>query len=126
MNGVYGEGITPYLQDLTGSGLDFTPNPQNPAKIQTMPMWGWQAAGQINLSQRLFVSGGYSNVNVERNHGYYSEDEYKFGQYIFGNIFYSLTPRCRIAAEYLYGTRKNMSNERNHANRVNVMVQYNF
>ena len=126
MNGVYGEGITPYIQDLTGSGLDFTPNPQNPAKIQTMPMWGWQAAGQINLSQRLFVSGGYSNVNVERNHGYYSEDEYKFGQYIFGNIFYSLTPRCRIAAEYLYGTRKNMSNERNHANRVNVMVQYNF
>ena len=37
-NGVYGEGITPYIQDLTGSGLDFAPNPENPAQMQTMPM----------------------------------------------------------------------------------------
>ena len=29
MNGVYGKGVTPYIQDLTGSGLDFTPNPEN-------------------------------------------------------------------------------------------------
>lgn len=126
MNGVYGQGITPYIQDLTGSGLDFTPNPQNGDKIQTMPMWGWQAAAQINLSRRLFISGGYSMVRVQRSHGYYSDDEYKQGQYIFGNIFYALTSRCKIAGEYLYGTRKDMNNAKNHANRVNVMVQYNF
>ena len=47
MNGVYGKGITPYIQDLTGAGLDFTPDPRNAAYIQTMPMWGWQAAGQF-------------------------------------------------------------------------------
>lgn len=126
MNGVYGEGITPYIQDLTGSGLDFTPNPQNPTSLQTMPMWGWQAAGQINLSRRLFISGGYSTVRVEKKHGYYAADEYRQGQYIFGNIFYAITPRCHIAGEYLYGTRKNMNSEKNHANRVNVMLKYNF
>ena len=27
-----------------------------------MPMWGWQAAAQINLTPRLFISGGYSDV----------------------------------------------------------------
>ncbi|MEG0807553.1 MAG: DcaP family trimeric outer membrane transporter [Alistipes sp.] len=126
MNGVYGEGITPYIQDLTGSGLDFTPNPANAEQIQTMPMWGYQAAGQFNLSPRLFLSGGYSSVYVEQKHGAYSTDEYKQGKYIFGNIFYSLTPRCQIAAEYLYGTRQNMDKVENHANRVNVMLQYNF
>ena len=126
MNGVYGEGITPYLQDLTGSGLDFTPNPQNPNQIQTMPMWGWQAAGQINLTRRFWLSGGYSTVQVEKNHGYYATDEYKQGQYIFGNVFYAVTPRCKIAAEYLRGTREDMNSVKNHANRVNVMVQYNF
>ena len=126
MNGVYGEGITPYIQDLTGSGLDFTPNPENASRIQTMPMWGWQAAAQFNLSQRLFVSGGYSVVNVEKENGFYAEDEYKQGQYIFGNIFYAVNSRCRIAAEYLYGTRKDMSNLEGHANRAQVMLQYNF
>ncbi len=126
MNGVYGQGITPYIQDLTGSGLDFTPNPQNPDRIQTMPMWGWQAAAQINLTQRLFISGGYSMVRVQRSHGFYANDEYKQGQYIFGNIFYAITPRCQIAGEYLYGSRKNMSNDKNHANRVNIQLKYSF
>ncbi|MCM1151930.1 MAG: DcaP family trimeric outer membrane transporter [Alistipes sp.] len=126
MNGVYGEGITPYIQDLTGSGLDFTPDPQNAEKIQTMPMWGWQAAAQINLSRRVALSGGFSMVRVEQKHGYYSENEYRQGQYIFGNIFCNVSQRCRIAGEYLYGTRKNMISDKNHANRINLMVQYNF
>ncbi len=126
MNGIYGEGITPYIQDLTGSGLDFTPNPQNPEQIQTMPMWGWQAAAQINLSRRVFVSGGYSMVRVQRSHGYYSTEQYKQGEYIFGNVFWSITPRCKMAAEYLYGSRKDMGGLKNHANRVNLMVQYSF
>ena len=126
MNGVYGEGITPYIQDLTGSGLDFTPNPEDPSLVRMMPMWGWQAAGQINITPRLFVSGGYSTVRVQRSHGFYSDDQYKQGQYIFGNIFYSITPRCKVAGEYLYGSRKDMSNDKGHANRVNVMLQYSF
>ena len=126
MNGVYGKGVTPYIQDLTGSGLDFTPNPENADQIQTMPMWGWQAAAQINLTPRLFISGGYSTVRVQRSHGFYSDDQYKQGQYIFGNIFYSITPRCKVAGEYLYGSRKDMSNDKGHANRVNVMLQYSF
>ena len=125
-NGIYGEGITPYIQDLTGSGLDFTPNPQNAAKIQTMPMYAWQAAAKINLAKRLSVSGGYSTVTVCKHNGYYADNEYRRGDYIFGNIFYNITPRFTIAAEYLYGKRKNMNDANNHANRVNVMAQYNF
>ena len=126
MNGVYGKGITPYIQDLTGSGLDFAPNPQNAEKIQTMPMWGWQAAAQINLSRRVCLTGGYSMVRMEHNHGAVSDNEYRQGQYIFGNIFYNVTSRFRVAGEFLYGTRKNMNAAKNHANRANLMVQYSF
>ena len=125
-NGVYGEGITPYIQDLAGSGLDFTPNPVAPRHIQTMPMYAWQASAQLNLTKRLSVSGGYSTVTVCKENGYYADNEYKRGNYIFGNIFCHITPRFNIAAEYLYGTRKNVDDQRNHANRVNVMAQYNF
>ncbi len=126
-NGVYGEGISPYIQDLEGLNLDFTPDPSNPNRMQTMPMWGWQAAGQINLLPgKLSMSGGYSMVRVEKHNGYVSDDEYRQGQYIFGNVFYHITPRLKVAAEYLYGTHKNMAAQKSHANRVNIMAQYNF
>ena len=126
-NGVYGEGISRYIQDLSGLGYDFTPDPLDPAKIQTMPMWGWFGAARINIvPQRLFLSGGYSEAHVEHKHGYYSGEQYRNGQYIFGNVFYNLTSRCSLAAEYLYGRRENMDGAKNHANRVSVQVQYNF
>ena len=126
MNGVYGEGITPYIQDLTGAGLDFTPNPLDASRIQTMPMWGFQAAAQVNILPNLFVSGGYSMVQIQHKNGYYSEDQYRRGQYAFGNVFYCFTNRFKIAAEYLWAYRKNMNGEYNHANRINVLLKYNF
>ena len=126
MNGVYGEGITPYLQDLTGSGLDFTPNPSDEGRVQTMPMYGWQAAAQINILPNLFISGGYSAVTVCKKNGYYTADQYRMGQYIFGNVFYNVTRRFCIAAEYLWAKRENMSGVSHHANRVNLLAKYNF
>ena len=126
MNGTYGQGISRYIQDITGSGLDFSPNPLNPYKAQTMPMYGWQVAAQLNIMPNLFVSGGYSAVTVCRKNGYISESQYKQGQYIFGNVFWNLTPRFVIAAEYLYGSRKNMNGDKGHSNRVNVLAKYSF
>ena len=126
MNGIYGEGISRYINDLMGTGLDFTPRPDDPTRVQTTPMFGWQAAAQINILPNLFVSGGYSAVTVRKKNGVYSEDMYKQGQYIFGNVFWNLTPRFVLAAEYLYGHRKNMDGAKAHANRINVLAKYSF
>ena len=125
-NGVYGEGITPYIQDITGSGLDFTPNPSNPAQLQTTPMYGMQGAIQVNPTSRLQTSAGVSMVQVEKKNGYEQAFPYKRGVYAFGNVFYKLTPRCTVAGEYLYGSRENMDNQKGDANRINLMLQYNF
>ena len=125
-NGVYGRGITPYILDLIGSGLDFAPAPPNPDRMRTIPMWGGQAALQADLSKRLSVTGGYSTVRVEHENGPLPADRYRQGQYIFCNIFCTLTPLCRVAAEYLHGTRRNMDGAAGAANRVSLQVQYNF
>ncbi len=126
-NGVYGKGITPYIQDLTGSGLDFTPNPENLNQIQTMPMWAVQGAAQVDIiPEQFWFSGGYSVARVEQHNGYYSADEYRRGTYIFGNVFYKVTDNFTLAAEYLHGGRKNMDGLKGDANRVSIMMQYNF
>lgn len=127
MNGVYGEGITPYIQDLTGSPYDFIYKPNNRSELETLPMWGWQAAAQVNIiPKRLWVAAGYSEVGLESGDGVLSDSQYKRGQYLFANAFYNLTPRLTFAVEYLYGARKNMSEDKNSANRVNIMAQYHF
>ena len=127
MNGVYGRGITPYIQDLSGAPYDFTYNPHKPTELQMPPMWGWQAAAQINIIPQMFwFTGGYSNVHLERDNGALSDNQYKRGEYIFGNLFYNVTPNFTLALEYLHGSRENMSDAHNRANRVSVMAQYNF
>lgn len=125
-NGVYGKGISSYVQDLSGAGLDMVVGVEDPTKIRTLPMYGWLAAGKFNIMHGLSVSGGYSEVVVDRKTGYWSPSQYKKGQYIFGNLFYHLSPRFELAIEYLYGTHKNMAGEKNSANRIQAMVKYNF
>lgn len=127
MNGVYGRGITPYIQDLAGAPYDITYNPNNPQKAQTMPMWGWQAAAQINIIPGIaWVSGGYSEVHLEEHNGIISGNQYKRGQYIFGNAFCNVTPNLTVALEYLYGGRDDISGTKSNANRISIMAQYNF
>lgn len=127
MNGVYGRGITPYIQDLAGSPYDFTYGPNNPERIQTQPMWGWQVAGQVNIMpRRLWVAGGYSTVCLEPHNGYLSANQYHRGDYIFANAFYNVTSNFTVALEYLYGSRRDMGGSKSEANRLSLMAQYNF
>ena len=127
MNGVYGRGITPYIQDLTGSPYDFAYNPKNPKQMQTMPMWGWQAAAQINIIPGVFwLAGGYSDVRLEKENGYLSDNQYHKGNYIFGNAFCNITKNFTVALEYLHGSREDMSGKKGEAHRVSIMAQYNF
>lgn len=127
MNGVYGRGITPYIQDLTGSPYDFAYNPKNPEQMQTMPMWGWQAAAQINIVPDVFwLAGGYSDVRLEKENGYLSDNQYHKGNYIIGNAFCNISKNFTVALEYLHGSREDMSGKKGEANRVSIMAQYNF
>jgi predicted porin len=90
-------------------------------------MWGWQAAAQVNILPDVFwVAAGYSEVGLGERNGYLSDNQYRRGNYVFANAFYNITPRLTLALEYLYGSRKDMNDISNSANRINIMAQYNF
>lgn len=127
MNNVYGKGITPYIQELTGTPYDLIYNHDNPALLDTPLMMGWQTAAQINIIPGVFwVAGGYSTVQLDKDQGYLADDQYHQSSYIFGNAFCNITPNFTVALEYLRGMRENMNGDRAHANRVNLLLQYNF
>jgi hypothetical protein len=90
-------------------------------------MWAVQGSAQLNIiPEQLTVAGGYSVARVEQENGFYAADEFRRGTYIFGNIFYHVTDNFTLAAEYLRGGRKNMDGLKGTANRVSIMLQYNF
>ncbi len=126
-NGVYGQGISQYIQDIAGAGLDFQPNPAAPESIQAIPAFGAQAALRINFVPGILsLSGGYSMVQVNHRNGYLDANTYRQGEYIFGNLFCHVSPRMTLALEYIRGKRENMDGLSNHANRGSLMIKYHF
>lgn len=126
-SGTYGEGISNYIVDLIGLGIDFMPNPDNPSEVSTTAMYGYQASTQININPKLWFSAGYSYVSNEPAYDNIDNlSDYKSGTYIFGNCFYSITSRLQVAGEYIYGSRKSLDLTTNSANRIVAMLQFTF
>lgn len=124
----YGKGIGQYLNDISNLNVDIVPDPDNEGKMQALPMLGWYAGLQYNISPKVFLSSTYSMSRLYSENGYPANeaDTYRYGQYFVANLFWNVTPDMQVGAEYLRGWRTNFDSSANHANRMNLLVQYSF
>ena len=125
----YGKGIRSYLNDHSNFDIDLVPDPDDPSKMQTLPMLGWFAGLQYNFSPKVFMSSTYSVARVYSENGWPSQDSdfFKYSQYFVCNIFWKATKGLQLGAEYLRGWRTGfLENSTRHANRINAQVQYSF
>lgn len=126
----YGEGMTNYIQDLTGFGMDLMPDPKNPSSMKAVKAWCGFAALQYTFSPRFFCTAIYSHVRTYADR--YTEpsnpwgDHYKYGQYILGNLFYNINSIAQLGVEYVYGRRVNNDGSQAHDNRLEAMIQVSF
>ena len=132
-NGQYGQGITTYMMDMNmpDQNVNVVTDPENPNRIETRKMWGWQIGAHFNLLDNLYLSTGYSVAGIDNNKQYSAENSkfggnYRKGQYAFGGAFWQFSKHCQFAMEYLYGTRENMDGVKNHANRIQARVRVSF
>ncbi len=125
-SGTCGEGITNYMQDTYGIGLDATVTSGLDPQANITFMYGWQASSLVQISQKVMASVGYSVVSIEGAKSKFSAEDYQKADYIIANVFYSVTQRVQLSAEYLWGKRTNFGGDNRSANRINTMVQYNF
>lgn len=125
-SGTLGEGITNYMQDTYGSGLDVIVSSGNSPTASMTLMYGYQLSALAQLTDRTMVSGGYSIINIEGAKSKFMASDYRQGEYLFANIFYSVTPRIQLSSEYLWGKRTNNDGAHNSANRFYTMIQYSF
>ncbi len=122
----YGKGFSSYINDLSMLNLDMVPNNNTPGKMQSLKSWAGYAGLKMEFSPRVFCSVTYSQAKVYSEDSFFVDEMYKTGQYIAANIFWNLTENCHLGAEYLMGKRTNMNKDDRSANRVNILVQYNF
>lgn len=125
-----GKGMTSYFEDVTGLGLDMTPDPNNPSKLQTVKAWGGYLGLQYNWSSKVYSNLIYSHLRVYA--PYYTDSDtpwatqYKYGQYAVANVFYNITPQFSWALEYIWGRRVDMNRSQAHDNRLQTMLQVTF
>ncbi|WP_338394998.1 DcaP family trimeric outer membrane transporter [Fulvitalea axinellae] len=124
--GAGGSGFSRYLQDLSGLGLDFIPDPDSPGQLHAVDAFGGYAGLQYNFSEKNLVSCTYSQVRASLPAGTQMDDQYLYGQYLVANYFWNTRATIQLGIEYVYGRRVNRNGESNHANRVQASVQYNF
>lgn len=124
----YGKGIGSYLNDLSNLNVDLVPDPDKEGKMQVLPMMGWYAGLQYNITPKIFVSGTYSLSRLYSENGYPNDipTYYRKGQYLVANAFWNVSSNLQVGVEYLRGWRSEFNSSTRHANRLNALMQYSF
>ncbi len=124
----YGKGIGLYLNDLGELNVDLVTNGNDKEKLQALPMMGWFAGLQYNITPNIFVSGTYSASRIYSEDGYATAnpDNYHYGQYAVGNLFWNASNNLQMGIEYLSGWKTTFNRDTHHANRICLMTKYSF
>ncbi len=124
--GVYGDGIGRYIQDLEGREFDLAPSNQE-GELDTYRAFGGFVGASANLwRNKLTMNMIYSTVELYDDKLAYEPDHYNNSQYFTVNLFYKIIPACVVAVEYNWGIRTNNDHNFGTANRIQAMLKYSF
>ncbi|MDE7426517.1 MAG: hypothetical protein K2M79_01785 [Muribaculaceae bacterium] len=121
----YGHGYAGLTGDLMLGAYDLVSHPDKPGELYAPASMGWSVGLQYNFRPELFTS-----VTVSEN-VYIPDDsmpgtEYKRGWFGCVNVFWNLTPRIQVGAEYDLGSRVNFDGAHRLAHRVGALCQFAF
>jgi hypothetical protein len=119
-----GKGISRYIQDINGLGLDATFDPVN--GFHALTATGWFIAYEHWWAKRWasnFTVGGEAHVQVP---GTLPGSTYKEANYYSANIIWLPVDRMGVGFEYLYGMRQDKNGLSGHAHRLQAGIQYRF
>jgi len=122
-SGVYGHGISRYLSDASGSGLDALVGTDR--GIHPLKAWGWYGAYTHYWSPLWRSNLVYGQAHVPGREGL-DADDFKLSDYTALNLIWSPAPTWTMGVELLWGTLEQQGKARANDTRVQGSVQYNF
>lgn len=125
-NVVYGRGISNYLQDDNGLGLDAV-NLNESGKMGMVNSLGMTAGLSYNFSSSVSTNLTYSHlVNYLPDNAASQGSQYRYGDYVAANVIYNINRFLSCGVEYDYGLRKSFDGESLHANRLQLQFAVTF
>ena len=127
-----GRGMATYIQDLSLFNYELLPSFTGDKKVNTVWMYGGYMALQQFWTKKVHSTVVYGITRLETPKGDKAIYEqrvpwyYKYGQYAAINTFWNFYDFAQVGIEYVWGEKCNLNDAKGHANRINLLLQYDF
>ncbi|MDE6378072.1 MAG: hypothetical protein K2K72_04945, partial [Duncaniella sp.] len=121
----YGRGNGSYLNDLSILSADLVADPGNPGRLYQPAAMGLTFGAKYNFTDAIFASFTLSEQQ------YYARNprpasDYRYGLYGEACVYWQVTPRVLVGAEYIAGKRVNNDHSHGNSNRFDATFQLSF
>ncbi len=120
-----GHGISRYIQDTAGLGIDAEVSSVTNSKLEATPAVGFVGAYQHYWTKKLRSSAFYSYAAVN-NTEFAPVTTYNHATYTGGNLIWNPNGSLNLGAEFLYGWAMDQNGEKANAPRIQFSAKYNF
>jgi hypothetical protein len=120
-----GHGISRYLQDTSGLGIDAEPASGTQTHLVATPAVGVEASYQHYWFKRLRSSAIYSYAAVN-NADLAAASTYNHGTYTGANLIWNPAGSLNVGAEFLYGWTMQQNGLSANAPRIQFSAKYSF
>lgn len=123
-----GHGISRYIQDTSGLGIDAEPASGVTPHLQATPAVGVAAAYQHYWLRRLRSSAVYSYAGVHNTALFDAAepDTYNHATYLGSNLIWNPYGSFNVGAEFLYGWAMDQNGLKANAPRIQFSAKYSF
>jgi hypothetical protein len=123
---VGGHGISRYIQDTSGLGIDAEVISSTDQHLKSTPDVGADAGYQHYWSKTLRSNGVFSYAGVQ-NTAFAPAKTYNHGEYSAANIIWNpFSSSLHLGAEFLYGWQERKDGSHGNAPRIQFSAKYNF
>jgi hypothetical protein len=120
-----GHGISRYIQDTSGLGIDAEVSSVTSSKLEATPAAGVVGAYQHYWMKKLRSSAFYSYAAVN-NSDFAPVTTYNHATYTGGNLIWNPNGSLNLGMEFLYGWKMLQDGEKANAPRIQFSAKYNF
>lgn len=121
----YGHGYASLGGDLLVGNYDLIADPDQPGVLYAPASYGYCIGLQYNFTPSLYASTSFSQTRFLPAKAV-APNEYRYGICGNVNIFWNMTPRMMVGAEFDYGKRCNFNGDHRWAKRIGAVAQFSF
>lgn len=125
LSGNIGRSYSNYGGDMMLGYYDLVEDINRPGRLNSVPGYGYFVGIRYDFSHSVFASTTFAQGRYLPTANIPGSD-YKYGLYSATNVFWNMTPRIMIGAEFNLGKRQNFDRAHGWARRIGAVAQFSF